>query len=361
MRFRDLRTGRSLNPRSVCSACGSPLRRARPVHHRIPALHRPRRRRKGIRSPWPAMQVSGQGRTDRAALGILERSRPMILDDQPQAVRRRGARQHGDRLPSRLPAAQQPGRAGGPIRIGVLTDMSGQFSDQSGEGAVAAVRMAAAGFRWQAARPTGRGPRRGPPEPPGRWHRQGARAGRSARTSPDRQPHQLRRRPVGGRRGAGAHRVAIVNGSGSSAPDRRRLHAEQHPLRLRHRGAGARHGQRAAARGAGKLVLPHRRLRLRARAGERHRAGGARGGGRVVGGARYPVESRHLSAFLLRAQGSARRWWRSLGRAPSSSTRRSRCMSPDRPRRAAELVRRPAHLGCRTCTPSAWRWRRAWC
>ena len=41
-----------------------------------------------------------------------------------------------------LPALAQTG----PIRIGVLTDMSGQFSDQAGEGAVTAVRMAAQDF-----------------------------------------------------------------------------------------------------------------------------------------------------------------------------------------------------------------------
>jgi len=44
-----------------------------------------------------------------------------------------------------LPALAQTG----PIRIGVLTDMSGQFSDQAGEGAVTAVRMAAQDFGGQ--------------------------------------------------------------------------------------------------------------------------------------------------------------------------------------------------------------------
>ena len=41
-----------------------------------------------------------------------------------------------------LPALAQTG----PIRLGVLTDMSGQFADQSGEGAVLAHQMAVRDF-----------------------------------------------------------------------------------------------------------------------------------------------------------------------------------------------------------------------
>src|SRR5437764_1184268 len=42
--------------------------------------------------------------------------------------------------------AQQPAISDNAVRIGVLTDMSGQFSDESGKGAVTAVEMAVHDF-----------------------------------------------------------------------------------------------------------------------------------------------------------------------------------------------------------------------
>jgi branched-chain amino acid transport system substrate-binding protein len=47
---------------------------------------------------------------------------------------------------SGLAAAQQPATSDNVVRIGVLTDMSGQFSDESGKGAVTAVQMAVEDF-----------------------------------------------------------------------------------------------------------------------------------------------------------------------------------------------------------------------
>jgi branched-chain amino acid transport system substrate-binding protein len=44
------------------------------------------------------------------------------------------------------PAAAQPQPATAPVKIGVLTDMSGQFSHESGEGSVTAIRMAIEDF-----------------------------------------------------------------------------------------------------------------------------------------------------------------------------------------------------------------------
>jgi branched-chain amino acid transport system substrate-binding protein len=43
-------------------------------------------------------------------------------------------------------SAQTPAISDDAIKIGVLTDMSGQFSHESGEGAVTAVRMAVEDF-----------------------------------------------------------------------------------------------------------------------------------------------------------------------------------------------------------------------
>ena len=45
-----------------------------------------------------------------------------------------------------LPALSRPARAAAPLRIGVLTDMSGPFASIVGPGAVEAARMAAEEF-----------------------------------------------------------------------------------------------------------------------------------------------------------------------------------------------------------------------
>ncbi|WP_207540978.1 ABC transporter substrate-binding protein [Sabulicella rubraurantiaca] len=200
-----------------------------------------------------------------------------------------------------LPALAQ---GTGPIRIGVLTDMSGQFSDQAGEGAATAVRMAVQDHGGQL---LGR-----PVEVVVADHQNRPDIAVSrAREWYDRHDVHLIANlinsavalavtSVARERG----RIAIVNGSGSS-----RLTNEGCTPNSIHYA----YDTVALARGTATTLMRENRQSwffLTAdyafgHALESDTMEVVRGlGGRVVGAVRYPVESPDLSSFLLRAQGS---------------------------------------------------------
>ena len=130
------------------------------------------------------------------------------------------------------------------------------------------------GFRRRQEGHEGRDRRRRPPEQAGRGLERGAHLAR-------RRPRRRRGRRadlVGGARRepdrAREEQGVPGLGRGRLRSHRRGLHAQHHPLDLRHLGARQRHrpGDREDRRQH--LVLPHRQLRLRPRARARHRGGG---------------------------------------------------------------------------------------
>ena len=192
----------------------------------------------------------------------------------------------------------------GPIRIGVLTDMSGQFSDQAGEGAVAAVRMAVQDFGGQV---LGR-----PIEVVVADHQNRPDVAVSrAREWYDRNDVHLIANLInsavalavaGVARERG--RIAIVNGSGSSritnegcTPNS--IHYAYDTVALARGTANAllRDGKTSWFFLTADYAFGHA---LESDTIEVVRAAG----GQVAGTVRYPVESADLSSFLLRAQGS---------------------------------------------------------
>ena len=192
----------------------------------------------------------------------------------------------------------------GPIRIGVLTDMSGQFSDQSGEGAVTAVRMAVQDFGGQL---LGR-----PIEVVVADHQNRPDiAVTRAREWYDRNDVHLIANLINSAVAlavAGVarerNRIAIVNGSGSSritnegcTPNS--IHYAYDTVALARGTANAllRDGKTSWFFLTAEYAFGHA---LESDTIEVVRAAG----GRVAGTVRYPVESADLSSFLLRAQGS---------------------------------------------------------
>ena len=128
------------------------------------------------------------------------------------------------------------------------------------------------GFRRQGAGQADRGRRRGSSEQAGHRLGDGAQVVRRRKGRHDRQPDQFldraRRSPA--RQGEEPDRhhqwLRLV------PPDQRRLHAQQHSLRLRHLCAGQGNGLRDDEGRREELVLPHRRLCLRSCArGRYHR------------------------------------------------------------------------------------------
>ncbi len=191
-----------------------------------------------------------------------------------------------------------------PIRIGVLTDMSGQFSDQSGEGAVAAVRMAVQDFGGQV---LGR-----PLEVVVADHQNRPDvAVTRAREWYDRGEVHMVANLINSAVAlavAGVaqerNRIAIVNGSGSS-----RLTNEGCTPNSIHYA----YDTVALARGTANALLRDNKkswffLTADYAFGHALEADTVAvvnaSGGRVAGTVRYPVESADLSSFLLRAQGS---------------------------------------------------------
>lgn len=196
------------------------------------------------------------------------------------------------------------GQDAGPIRIGVLTDMSGQFADQSGEGAVAAMRMAVQDCGGQL---LGR-----PVEVVVADHQNRPDvAVARAREWYDRGGVHLIGNLINSAVAlavAGVarerNRIAIVNGSGSS-----RITNEGCTPNSIHYA----YDTVALARGTANALLREGRTSwffLTADYAFGHALESdtidvvRAAGGRVAGTVRYPVESADLSSFLLRAQGS---------------------------------------------------------
>ncbi|MBR0668630.1 ABC transporter substrate-binding protein [Roseomonas hellenica] len=192
----------------------------------------------------------------------------------------------------------------GPIRIGVLTDMSGQFADQSGEGAVAAMRMAVQDCGGQL---LGR-----PIEVVVADHQNRPDvAVARAREWYDRGGVHLIGNLINSAVAlavAGVarerNRIAIVNGSGSSritnegcTPNS--IHYAYDTVALARGTANAllREGKTSWFFLTADYAFGHA---LESDTTDVVRAAG----GRVAGTVRYPVESADLSSFLLRAQGS---------------------------------------------------------
>lgn len=192
----------------------------------------------------------------------------------------------------------------GPIRIGVLTDMSGQFADQSGEGAVAAIRMAVQDCGGQL---LGR-----PVEVVVADHQNRPDvAVARAREWYDRGGVHLIGNLINSAVAlavAGVarerNRIAIVNGSGSSritnegcTPNS--IHYAYDTVALARGTANAllREGKTSWFFLTADYAFGHA---LESDTIDVVRAAG----GRVTGTVRYPVESADLSSFLLRAQGS---------------------------------------------------------
>ena len=117
----------------------------------------------------------------------------------------------------------------GVVKIGVLTDMSGQFSHEGGKGAVTAVQMAVEDFGGKVLG--------APIEVVVADHlNKPDVASATAREWFDTQKVDMITELINSAIALGVtniakekNRIAIVNGSGSSATDRRRVHAEQHP------------------------------------------------------------------------------------------------------------------------------------
>ena len=189
------------------------------------------------------------------------------------------------------------------VKIGVLTDMSGQFSHESGEGAVTAVKMAVEDFGGKV---LGK-----PIEVVVADHQNKPDiASAIARKWFDVEKVDMIANLINSsialgvspnRQGEGPHRhhqrLRVV------PSDQRRLHAEQHSLCLRHLFAGARHRQRADEGRRNELVFPDRRLCVRPCAGSRYvrRREGA-WAARSSGSTRYPVET--LRSVLVPAPGA---------------------------------------------------------
>jgi branched-chain amino acid transport system substrate-binding protein len=87
-------------------------------------------------------------------------------------------------------------------------------------------------------------------------------------------------------------------------PDRQGVHAQHHPLDVRHLEPRQRHRRRDREDRRRHLVLPHGRLRLRPRARARHRSGRDQERRQGVGKVRHPFPSADFSSFLLQAQAS---------------------------------------------------------
>ena len=162
-----------------------------------------------------------------------------------------------------------------PVRIGLLSDMGGPYRDVGGPGNRVAVELAVADARWLGARSADRGAAGRRPEQARRGQCTGARMDRQ----PGRRCARRRRRfIVRSRDSAGLSREEAHlsdHRTGHVRHDRQAVLAVRHPLRLRHLCAGARH-RRLADQGRRRyLVLHHRGLRIRLRAGARHHRGGA--------------------------------------------------------------------------------------
>ena len=192
------------------------------------------------------------------------------------------------------------------VKIGVLTDMSGLYSDIGGQGSVLGGADGDRGLRRQGRRQEDRGGRRRPPEQ-GRRGRAARRASGIDRDGVDMITDTLNSGVAlaiaeGGRREEAHH---DRHRCGVDAPHQRGLHAVHDPLHLRHLRAGQRHRQGGGEAGRRHLVLPDRRLRLRPFAGEGHRRRGARRtAARCWAQVRHPLNASDFSSFLLQAQSS---------------------------------------------------------
>ena len=161
----------------------------------------------------------------------------------------------------------------GTIKIGVMNDMSGTYSDLSGQGSVVAARMAVEDF--------GAAAKGMKVEIVGADHQNKPDVGSNVvRTWIDTDKvdvivdvptssvalavNEIVR---------DKNKVFLVSGAAASDLTGAEMHAQHHPLDLRHLGARQRHrpGDRQDRRRH--LVLPHRQLRLRPRARARHRGG----------------------------------------------------------------------------------------
>ena len=173
-----------------------------------------------------------------------------------------------------MPAPRRRRYTDGVIKIGVMNDMSGTYSDLTGQGSVVAARMAVEDF--------GAAAKGMKVEIVGADHQNKPDVGSNVvRTWIDVDKvdvivdvptssvalavNQIVR---------DKNKVFLVSGAAASDLTGAGLLAQHHPLDLRHLGARQRHRQGDREDRRRHLVLPHRRLRLRPRARARHRGGG---------------------------------------------------------------------------------------
>ena len=159
------------------------------------------------------------------------------------------------------------------VKLGVLNDRSGVYSDIGGEGSVLAAKMAVEDFKACREGRARRGRLRRPPEQAGRrldiarqWYDQdGVDVILDVPTSSVALAiNQITREK---------NKIFLNSGAATLRPHRRAMLAQHDPLGLRHGAARERDGRRHGEAGRQHLVLPHGRLRLRPRAGARHQRG----------------------------------------------------------------------------------------
>ena len=218
-------------------------------------------------------------------------------------------------------AALADGVSDNVVKIGVLTDMSGQFSHESGEGAVTAVRMAIEDFGGKV---LGK-----PIELVVADHQNKPDiASGIARKWFDIDKVDMIANLINSSIALSVHatgpgkrtEIAIINGSGASRLTGGRLHAQQHPLCLRHLFAGQGHRHRDDEGRRHQLVFPHGGLCVRPCARSRY-VGGDQGAWRS-GAGRVALSGGDVGSIVVPVAGAGfqgARWsgWRVP--APSSS------------------------------------------
>ena len=100
------------------------------------------------------------------------------------------------------------------------------------------------------------------------------------------------------------NKIIMFNGPGIDPPQQRSLRSLHRALRVRHLRPGQRHRPCRGQAGPRYLVLPHRRLCIRAGPGKGHRNVVVKNGGKVLGSVRHPLNTSDFSSYLLQAQAS---------------------------------------------------------
>ncbi len=190
------------------------------------------------------------------------------------------------------------------VKIGVLTDMSSLYADDTGAGSVAAAKMAIAGFQSRRSRHEGRSRQRRSSEQAGHRLQHCAAMVRRRRRRRHRRRAEFRRGACRQRGDAREEQGFAGLRRGDLRSHRTEMLAQHRALDLRHLDARPRHRRRAGEDRRRHLVFPHRRLCVRPRARTRRHRGRPRQwrqGARQRG---HPLNNQDFSSFLLQAQQS---------------------------------------------------------